>query len=125
MESNLGKPVSQEDLAYTAADVCWVVIRSLKKVGVDLNAHETKAFIHCWNVAGHLIGVRHEMLPSNVTEAEELFELIWQRRRASTDDGAALTLAVQDFILAALREERALAPFLRSRFSTTGDSLGR
>ncbi len=113
---NLGKPVSQEDLAYTLQTFCWVVIRSLKKVDVDLNAHETKAFIHCWNVAGHLIGVRHEMLPSNVTEAEELFELIWQRRRASTDDGAALTLAVQDFILAALREERALAPFLRSRF---------
>ena len=115
-DSNLGKPVSQEDLAYTLQTFCWVVIRSLKKIGVDLNAHETKAFIHCWNVAGHLIGVRHELLPSNVGEAEELFELIWRRRKASTREGAALTLAVQDFILEALREERALAVLLGSRF---------
>ena len=106
-------PINQEDLAYTLQTFCWVVIRTLRKTGVDFLPTETSAFIHAWNVTGHLMGIRAELLPESEDEARELFENIRLRRRERTREGRELTAAILGFIGGSLREEPFLKPFFR------------
>ena len=89
-----GTPLSQEDLAAVLLTFSHVMLRGWKHLGIDLSREEAAAYLHCWNVVGHVLGIRDELLARDVEDAASLFEAIKRRRAADTPDGRALTTSL-------------------------------
>jgi hypothetical protein len=89
-----GTPLSQEDLAAVLLTFSHVMLRSWKHLGITLSPQEARAYLHSWNVVGHVLGIRDELLVHDLEEAAQLFDAIKRRRAADTPDGRALTAAV-------------------------------
>jgi hypothetical protein len=89
-----GTPLSQEDLAAVLQTFGHVILRGWQHLGIDLTRGEASAYLHSWNVVGHVLGIRAELLPGDVEDAAALFEAIKRRRAADTPDGRALTASL-------------------------------
>jgi len=77
-----GEPVNQLSMGMAILSFSYIVLRSLRKLGIELNGHEEKAYLHCWNVVGKIMGVHDDLLlrqPETMEEAQELYERIWLR----------------------------------------------
>jgi mpaB/rubber oxygenase-like protein len=92
-----GRPVSQEMLAAVLMTFSHVMLRGWATLGIRLSSAEAEAYLHCWNVVGHVLGVSDDLLPTTVDEAAALFEAIKRRRAAATADGQALTASLMTF----------------------------
>ena len=57
-------PISQRDILVTWHSLPTSVMRSLRTWGVKVGAAEGDAFLHSWQVAAHLLGVRDEYIPA-------------------------------------------------------------
>lgn len=102
-----GHPICQEDMAYTLQTFAYVVLRGLKTMGAAYTPEEAEAFIHCWNVVGHVLGVDRSLLPepepgdggpSRFARAEMLYHAIRTRQAGRTGDGVAITGALVGFV---------------------------
>jgi hypothetical protein len=89
-----GVPLSQEDLAAVLLTFSYVMVRGWTHLGITLSSEETRAYLHSWNVVGHVLGIRDDLLAHDLEDAGRLFDAIKQRRAADTVDGRALTAAV-------------------------------
>jgi len=67
-----GTPINQEDLAGTLLSFSYVVADPLRRLGVRVGAKDVDAYLHLWNVIGHLLGVRDELLVSDAADAAAL-----------------------------------------------------
>jgi hypothetical protein len=85
-----GVPINQEDLAGTLMTFAVATFDGLKRLGVAVTPDEGEAWLHAWNVVGHLLGVRGEMLPANLADAEQLMEAIRDRQWAPSEHGPLL-----------------------------------
>lgn len=95
---DLGLPLNQEDLAGTLNTFGWVAIDGLKKCGVNLTEHESHAYMHAWNVVGHLLGVREDLMPQTVAEGEELARTIGRRQFAPCPEGKEMMAALLELM---------------------------
>lgn len=68
-----GLPCNQEELAYTLLTFSYVFLRSLRQLDLALSRADEEAYLHCWNVVGHIIGIRRELMADTMVEAEALF----------------------------------------------------
>lgn len=101
-----GLPCNQEELAYTLLTFNYVFLRSLRQLGLGLSAADETAYLHCWNVAGHILGIRRELMAETMSEAEALFEVMQSRGRAQRpepDVRPRLGQALVDTLSAAIR----------------------
>ncbi len=87
---SLGLPINQEDLAGTLMTFSVVTLQALQRIGVQVSAAEGEAWLHLWKVAGHLLGVRPELVPRDVAEGAQLMDRIRARQWSASDDGATL-----------------------------------
>ena len=71
-----GTPINQEDLAGTLLAFSCVVIDPMRLLGAHIPAEDVDAYLHLWNVIGHLLGVRDELLVRDITEATALVDKI-------------------------------------------------
>ncbi len=101
-----GLPNNQEELAYTLLTFNYVFLRAMRRLNIPLGAEECRDYIHAWNVAGHFLGVRHDLMADGMAGAASLFARIPARGRARWDQrphardprprlGAALLGALQ------------------------------
>lgn len=90
-----GMPINQEDMAGTMMDFSTAVLRGMQRARVRLSAEEKEAYLHCWKVVGHIIGVRDELMPANVEDAFDLAETIIGRQMGESASGQVLA---QDLI---------------------------
>jgi hypothetical protein len=83
-------PCNQEQLTYVALTLGYVYVRSLRRLGLGLTPEHETAYLHCWSVVAHLLGVEHR-LPENMNEAKEWFDYIRHSRlqRAAEAKAAA------------------------------------
>jgi hypothetical protein len=91
-------PVNQEDLLLTLTSFSWVVLHGLEKLGVTVSQADQEAYLHCWLVVGYMLGIREDLLPSDVASARKLAETIARRQFGPSPEGKALTKALQDLI---------------------------
>jgi uncharacterized membrane protein len=77
-----GLPCNQEELAYTLLTFGYVFLRSMRKLGLGLRASDEEAYLHCWNVVGHVLGIRRELLVDTMPQAEALLAQMQARGRA-------------------------------------------
>ncbi|MEX8501487.1 MAG: oxygenase MpaB family protein [Leptothrix ochracea] len=74
-----GLPCSQEEQAYTLLTFSYVYLRSLRKLGLGLSEADERAYLHMWNVAGHILGIRSELMAHTMDEAAFLFDRLQSR----------------------------------------------
>ena len=63
-EADEKRPISQRDILVTWHSLPTSVMRSMTKWGVRVPTGEADAFLHSWQVAAHMLGVRDEYIPA-------------------------------------------------------------
>jgi uncharacterized membrane protein len=71
-----GLPCSQDELAYTLLTFGYVFLRSMRVLEQALTQEDEEAYLHTWNVVGHVLGIRRELMPDSMDEAEAMFNQI-------------------------------------------------
>jgi hypothetical protein len=104
-----GLPCSQEELAYTLLTFGYVFLRGLRRLGIGLPDADEQAYLHTWNVLGHLLGIERALMADTMEQAEELFARMQARGRSVSFRpdprpalGAALLQAMENEIPLAL-----------------------
>jgi len=100
-----GVPCNQEELAYTLLTFHYIFLRALRKLGLGLPQQDEQAYLHIWNVVGHILGIESGLMPQTMEQAEASFNDIQARARLSPylpdprpELGAALMKAMQNQI---------------------------
>lgn len=93
-DSDWGTPINQEDLAGTLLTFSYVVAEPMPRLGVRLPAADVDAYIHTWNVIGHLLGVCDRMLVHDAKDAAALVEAIRRRQFRASPEGQDMTAAL-------------------------------
>lgn len=65
-----GLPCNQEQLAYTLLTFHYVFLRGLRRLGLGLPRADEEAYLHAWNVLGHLLGIERGLMAWTMEEAE-------------------------------------------------------
>ena len=109
-----GYPINQEDMAFTLLTFGYVIPRGLITLGVPLTITEREDFLHIWNVVGHLMGLRDDLLAHTVDDAEFLFSRIKALEGRASLAGQELTSSLLEVAAALLpiRILKALPPML-------------
>lgn len=77
-----GLPCNQEELAYTLLTFHYVFVDGMRTLGVGLPADQERAYLHCWNVVSHILGIDRRLTQADLTSARAAFELMQARGRA-------------------------------------------
>ena len=108
-----GLPCNQDELAYTLLTFGYVYLRGLRKLGLALTVEDEEAFLHAWNVAGHLLGIERAAMPSSMDHAAALFGQLQEQGRQhpyAPDPRPALATALMGIMQNTL-PFRVLKPF--------------
>ena len=79
-----GLPCNQEELAYTLLTFGYIFLRSMRILGLPLSRADEEAYLHTWNVVGHILGIRRELVADTMDQAEVLFAQMQKRGRANS-----------------------------------------
>ena len=92
-----GLPINQIELLYTLMTFSHVVLRSFDIWKCELTPYEHESYIHTWNVAAFLLGIRPELLPRDAADARRTFETLKARFGAATPQAERLGRALISF----------------------------
>jgi hypothetical protein len=70
----------------------------LRRLGYALTDEEAGAYLHTWNVVGHILGLRPEMLVRDYADAAALIARISERQFAPSAEGELMTGALVDMM---------------------------
>lgn len=98
-DENLGTPINQEDMAGTNLSFSLIVVRGLRKLGIQISNAEQIAFLHIWKVVGYFSGLDKDLLPQNGKMATQLDLAIKKRQFRSSTHGQELTKSLIEHIL--------------------------
>jgi hypothetical protein len=93
-----GVPINQEELTYTLCTFSYVVLRSLAILRVEITKDMQDAYVHSWAVAGHLIGIREDLIPLDFAETETLFTRLKANQFRATREGTVLAGSLRTFM---------------------------
>jgi len=77
-----GLPCNQEELAYTLLTFGYVFLRSLRRLGIGLRAADEEAYLHAWNVVGHILGIDRALMVDTMDQGRALMARMQARGRA-------------------------------------------
>ncbi|HUB54118.1 MAG TPA: oxygenase MpaB family protein [Mycobacterium sp.] len=89
-----GTPINQEDLAGTLLSFSYVVVDPMRRLGAHIPAEDVDAYLHLWNVIGHLLGVRDELMVRDIVDATALVDAIRRRQFRASPEGQDMTEAL-------------------------------
>lgn len=90
-----GCPISQSYMAATILSFSYVVLEGLAQLGFDdITDSERRAYLHCWSVVGHVLGVRDELMARDMDEAARLYHGVKEPNVLASPDGVALARAI-------------------------------
>ena len=92
-----GQPISQMELLHTLFTFSHVVLRSFDIWECGLTPYQHESYIHIWNIAGAMLGIRPELLPRSAADAARMFEEIKSRYGAATPEAKKLGGALVNF----------------------------
>ena len=95
---DLGLPVNQEDMAGTLNAFAWMVLDGLQKLGINFTEAEIHAYLHCWNVAGHLLGLRRDLMPLTFADGQELALSLERRHFEACVEGREMQQALTEMM---------------------------
>lgn len=108
-----GLPCNQEELAYTLLTFSYVFLMGLRRLGLGLSAADEEAYLHAWNVLGHLLGIERALMADSMEAAQARFDGIQARARvqACMPDARAALAAALSRTLQAYIPLKLLKPF--------------
>jgi hypothetical protein len=77
-----GLPCNQEEQAYTLLTFSYVFLRSLRRLGIGLPRADEEAYLHTWNVVGHVLGIERSLMAETMEQAASLFARMQARGRS-------------------------------------------
>ncbi|GAA1556950.1 oxygenase MpaB family protein [Actinomadura kijaniata] len=83
-------PISQADMMVTWHSLPTTVMQNLVKWKVPIPAAESEAFLHSWQVAAHMLGIRDEYIPRSWEEANAQAKQVLDPILAPTPEGIKL-----------------------------------
>ncbi|MGN2638038.1 oxygenase MpaB family protein [Nocardia takedensis] len=83
-------PISQNDIMVTWHSLPTTVMRHLTAWKVPIPAHESEAFLHSWQVAAHMLGVKDEYIPNSWEESNSQASQVLDPILQATPEGIAL-----------------------------------
>lgn len=92
-----GQPINQEEMAGTLMAFSALIIGGLDQIGIELSEEEKDAYMHCWNIIGHFIGLDPKLYPANFQQGWDLGIAIIKRNQEESEDGKLLTKSLIDF----------------------------
>jgi ER-bound oxygenase mpaB/B'/Rubber oxygenase, catalytic domain len=95
-DPELGLPINQLQLLGTLLSFSVVGIKALGRSGVRVSSHQAEAYIHVWNLVGHQMGIREDLLPLSWEDSKALWERRSRNEYGPTPEGRALTKAAID-----------------------------
>lgn len=95
-----GVPINQEQLAATLLTFSWVTLKAIRHFGVRVGEDEERAFMHRWNVIGHLLGIDQAVTTrlDDDAQVQALYEKMMARNRRATVDGPELERALIGYL---------------------------
>ncbi len=69
-----GLPCNQEELAYTLLTFSYIFLRGLRRLGLGVSTADEEAYLHAWNVVGHILGIERALMADTMDQAAALFE---------------------------------------------------
>jgi hypothetical protein len=97
-DPDFGLPVNQEDMAGTLMTFSVAVLDGLAHLDVVLTADEVEAYMHTWNVIGHVMGLRDELLPADHASGKLLAARVAERQFAASPEGQRMMRALLDMM---------------------------
>ena len=85
-----GLPINQEEIAGTMTAFSALVINGLTQIGVELTTAQKDAYMHCWNIVGHFIGLDPKLYPESYEDGWDLGIAIIKRNQEESEDGKFL-----------------------------------
>jgi len=76
-----GLPCNQEELAYTLLTFSYVFVRGLRTLRLALPPQDEEAYLHAWNVLGHVLGIEQGLMATTMAQAQHDFEAMQARAR--------------------------------------------
>jgi hypothetical protein len=98
-----GVPINQEDLFGTLMTFTSTVFESLDRLGVVFSDEDLDCYLHAWCVVGHLLGLRADLLPLTLDDAQEITAAIRRRQTLPSDDAVHLGQALVGAMRASVR----------------------
>ncbi|NKX90145.1 oxygenase MpaB family protein [Nocardia coubleae] len=83
-------PISQNDIMVTWHSLPTTVMKHLNNWKVPIPHHESEAFLHSWQVAAHMLGVRDEYIPKSWPAANSQAAQVLDPILEATPEGAKL-----------------------------------
>jgi hypothetical protein len=84
-----GLPCNQEELAYTLLTFSYVFLRGLRTLGLGFTRADEEAYLHTWNVTGHMLGIDRALMANTMDGAQKLFAEMQARGRADQQEHAS------------------------------------
>lgn len=83
---NLGRdglPCNQVELAYTLLTFGYVFLQGLRRLGIGLSRPDEEAYLHAWNVVGHVLGIQADLMAHTMEDGQALFERLQDYGRSA------------------------------------------
>ncbi len=90
-------PVNQEDLLGTNLSFSLLVIRGLRRMGVNVSDREAQDFLYLWQRIGVMLGLEPHLLPINMRQASMLERIIRKRQFRENEYGKRLAASLLRF----------------------------
>ncbi|GAA4618666.1 oxygenase MpaB family protein [Saccharopolyspora hordei] len=102
-------PISQEDMLVTWHTLPTFAMRKMREWEVPISDDDAEAYLHLWQVTGHMLGIADEYIPATWDAAYAQSDLILARNMGPTWEGVKLT----DILLGQLAEQTSPASISR------------
>ncbi|MGV9881332.1 oxygenase MpaB family protein [Streptomyces sp. NPDC003006] len=89
-------PISQRDMMVTWHSLPTTVMQKLTAWKVPIPAAESSAFLHSWQLGGHLLGIKDEYIPGSWDEADAQAKQVLDPVLAPTPEGVKLAHILLD-----------------------------
>ncbi|MGB1465835.1 MAG: oxygenase MpaB family protein [Alcanivorax nanhaiticus] len=87
-------PINQEDMAGTILEFDFMVVRGLKRLGVNISRREHESMHYFWRYAGYLLGVNEALLTTTLEEQEIMALQLTSHLYDPTPDSESLAKAL-------------------------------
>lgn len=95
--ATFNEPINQQDMAGTLMSFSALVLEGLEQLGIVLEPVEKEAYVHCWRVIGHVVGLHDNLIPENAADALKLGHAILDNQMAPSNSSKALMKSLLDF----------------------------